>query len=581
MSAKSLVGSLPIYAQHLAEKTGVKVYVEGSVAYTNVKREVYVPFADDDLDLAFGYIDHECSHVRNTDLEAFEQSKSVAFRRHLLNALEDIRIERLSMEQYPGTEDNLRYLNRKVLLEPFVAASVDACPPLHVVANAVLFGGYWLLQEPQLEVPAKAYLARLDSLIGTDAARSVVEVVKRTLDCGNTWEVLQLVDEIIALLPSSSEAPRDKNEPQSGDANEPGSPEADESDQAGQQPNQDEAGSTGGDASEVRDQGAVEPCDGPAEASRPSAPGESTPDNVPNLRELAMGASEADLDGLVSDVGDVAAALLTQGAKSNPPNLSPFTLGGRAMDRSQMEGESRVRYGVFQSSGLQQCLYGLLQAKVDCRASLRRSGKRLDTGRLAMLPAGETRIYRHKARAERSSAAVQLLLDKSGSMRESIGEAEAAIYAVLHALESIPQVTTGAMSFPNMCGDGVERCALIKSWRERLVTAVREGGFGASAQGLTPLYRAIWPAACEVLGAPGERKLLLIATDGEPDSGTEQQVRELVARCEASGIEVFGLGFGKATATVLAKCFSRYQAIGQVSNLKNALYELVREALVA
>lgn len=38
MSTKSLVGSLPIYAQHLAEKTGVKVFVEGSVAYTNVNR---------------------------------------------------------------------------------------------------------------------------------------------------------------------------------------------------------------------------------------------------------------------------------------------------------------------------------------------------------------------------------------------------------------------------------------------------------------------------------------------------------------------------------------------------------------
>lgn len=114
-----------------------------------------------------------------------------------------------------------------------------------------------------------------------------------------------------------------------------------------------------------------------------------------------------------------------------------------------------------------------------------------------------------------------------------------------------------------------------------MITAVQSGGFGASSQGDTPLARALWPAAVEVLRARGERKLLFVVTDGRPDSGTEHLVRELVERCEASGIEVIGLGFGGATAAVLQQCFTRYQAIGQVSNLKNALYGLVREALVA
>lgn len=100
MSNQSLVGTLPIYAQHLAELTGVKVLVEGHQAYTD-GNVVNVPFTEHDLPLSFGYVAHECSHVRNTDMAVFAAAK-IPFRRRLLNILEDIRIERLSMDQYPG-----------------------------------------------------------------------------------------------------------------------------------------------------------------------------------------------------------------------------------------------------------------------------------------------------------------------------------------------------------------------------------------------------------------------------------------------------------------------------------------------
>lgn len=602
MSNKSLIGSLPIYGQHLAEQTGVKVFVEGAVAYTNPKREVYIPFTEDDLQLSFGFIAHECSHVRNTDMQCFEEVAPQPFRKNLLNALEDIRIERLSMDQYPGTEDDIRYLNRKVLLEPFQPELVATLPPLHVVQNAILLGGYWLLQEPQLEVPAVAYLGRLAEVVGQELADQIMAVVKNTLKCANTREVLGLVDTILAMLPSNEEQDGDgESDPDQGE--EDPSDEPTDSNAGGnekgncEQPG--DAGSEPGDANGSNDPG-VDTGQGDAGTGQgkpqselvPSAGGKPTDGSVEpapaggdskgaGLREQALAATEDDLKGLISDVGDAAARLLTANAKQNPPRMKPFTLDGRATQREDVASQCRVQLGLEQSSGLRQCLFGLLQAKLDCRVSLKRQGKRIDTGRIAMLTAGETRIFRSKARAERQSAAVQLLLDKSGSMNSSMEQAEAAIYAVLHALENIPLVTTGAMSFPNKSRDGVERCALIKSPKERLIAAVQSGGFGASSQGNTPLANALWPAAVEVLRAKGERKLLFVVTDGRPDDGTEHLVRELVKRCETSGIEVIGLGFGQATASVLQKCFTRYQAIGQVSNLKNALYGLVREALVA
>lgn len=240
-----------------------------------------------------------------------------------------------------------------------------------------------------------------------------------------------------------------------------------------------------------------------------------------------------------------------------------------------------MQLGIEQSAGLRQCLNGLLQAQVDCRVRLKRQGKRIDTGRIAMMKGGETRVFRSKSRAERQSASIQILLDKSGSMKSAMDQAEAAVYAVLSALEGLPLVTTGAMSFPNKTTDGVERCALIKSPKERLIRAVSEGGFGAMSEGGTPLAQALWPAAVEVLRAKGEKKILFVITDGGPNPGTTHAAKEFIQRCEISGIEVIGLGFGDANEQILKLLFNQYCSVGEVANLKNSLFGLVREALAA
>lgn len=601
--SKSLAGSLPIYAQHLAELTGVKVHVEGIQAWTDGEN-VYVPFSEDDLPLSFGYVAHECSHVRNTDMGCVQATVATPFRKNLLNILEDIRIERLSMDQYPGTESDIRHLNRKVLLEPFRPEQVDDCPPLHVIHNGILLGGYWLLQEPQLEVPAKAYLDRMEALLGADLTDQIMTHVKRTLMCESTTEVLELVDAIIELLPSDEEKPSDSDPKPDEGPDKPEDPKGNEGDSQQQDQEKDDGDGAGG---EGEDEGK------PDSEQKPSAGGESasdqssTPDpstgsdaggkgndspqpnqdsgkpspEASNLREQAKSATEQDLKGLTSDVGDKAGQLLGRKAVSEGIQLRPFTLDGRGKKRSDQASTRRVHLGLQQSAGLRQCLNGLLQAKVDCRVRLKRQGKRIDTGRIAMMKGGETRVFRSKARAERQSASVQILLDKSSSMSTAMEQAEAAVYAVLSALEGLPLVSTGAMSFPNKSADGVDRCALIKSPSERLITAVSEGGFGAMAEGTTPLAQALWPAAVEVLRAKGERKILFVITDGEPNSGTTYAVKDFLQRCEASGIEVVGLGFGGANEFILKSLFNQYRAVGEVANLKNALFEVVREALAA
>ena len=608
--AKSLMGTLPIYGQHLAEQTGVQVIVGGRIAHTDGKK-VHVPFTEDDLPLSFGYVAHECSHVRNTDMAVFQEAAPVPFRKNLLNVLEDIRIERLSMDQYPGTEDDIRYLNRKVLLDPFKPERLQVdVPPLHTIHCAILYGGYWKLQEPQLEEPAKAYLEALDSLLGTELSDKIMAEVGNTLTCNSTQDVLQVVDRIIELLPSNEDQKQppespSENDDDDGDDGSEQSGSGDQSSDDDSKPSDSDDGSTSGNEgdqdgddaqgntpSEQSDRGTGQQDDQvTGQAGNNGKPGQSSSsdqamsdepgDGQGGLREQALNATDDDLQGLLSDVGSAAGSLLSQRAKQNPQPFDPFILAGRPFNRSPEYSADREQLGMQHSAGLRQVLNGLLQAQVDCRVRLKRQGKRIDTSRIAMMKGGETRVFRSKARSERQSAAIQFLFDKSASMGQAMTHAEAALFAVLKSLEGLPLVTTGAMSFPGT--DPIEQncCDLIKRSTERLGGAVATGGFGAYSAGNTPLAQAIWPAAAEVLRAKGERKILFVITDGEPNPGTEGSCKELIERCEATGIEVIGLGFGKANAYILGRIFKKYVDVGTVANLKTALFGVVRETLTA
>lgn len=626
MQKKTLMGSLPVYAQHLSEQTGVKVVVEGTQAYTDGAK-VVVPFTETDPELSFGYVAHECSHVRNTDMQYFAEAQAVPFRLSLLKVLEDIRIERLSMDQYPGTEGDLNHLAKAVLGDRLDPAEVARKPALHVVHDTLLLAGRWQMLGQDLEQPATVMLQTQEKLLGAQLSARVMQKVGEVLQCDSTRDVLDLADAIIALLPSQEDQ-QDKGGPDQKDQSpqeysqerseggqgdqqdqeqQEGQQEGDDasaseadSDEGGSESQGEEAGqpdsepknsagNQAGDGQDDRQDGGSSRSQGgdtPAAAEGDDATGDSGsqsgdhPSQEANdLREQAMQATAGDLQGLISEVGDKAAELLSQKARRDPCARRLLSLAGRSSSRSDAASERRISLGLMQSSGLRQCLNGLLQAQVDCRVSLKRQGKRLDTSRIALLKAGETRVFRSKARAERQSAAIQFLLDKSGSMDGAMDAAEAALYAVLQAVENLPQVSTGAIAFPEEGTDGVTRCTLIKGHRERLLQAVRLGGFGALPQGFTPLAEALWPAAVELLWAQGERKILFVITDGEPDSPL--LAREMVERCENSGIDVLALGFGKATAALLSQTFTKYRAVGQVSRLKQSLFELVREVLVA
>lgn len=117
---------VPIF-QHASASTarvlgrkGVRVVFQGDKAETDGET-VIIPaldlnkdLSDNEADIIRGYIDHEAGHVKHTDFSAWTKAIEEAQKRNdklfavTLNALEDMRLERKVLEEYPGSSKHLR-----------------------------------------------------------------------------------------------------------------------------------------------------------------------------------------------------------------------------------------------------------------------------------------------------------------------------------------------------------------------------------------------------------------------------------------------------------------------------------------
>ncbi|PJI37334.1 MAG: VWA domain-containing protein, partial [Rhizobium sp.] len=96
----------------------------------------------------------------------------------------------------------------------------------------------------------------------------------------------------------------------------------------------------------------------------------------------------------------------------------------------------------------------------------------------------------------------------------------------------------------------------------------------------TPLANALWRTGHELLQRPEPRRLVVVATDGEPDdlSGVDN----ILVRCRASGIEIVGLGIGQSLDHVQAVFGVRHAvSIATIEALAPALFAVLERQLVA
>ena len=577
IDTRAVMRSLPLVASVLGRKYGVKVEIGGTDAYTDgtVIRLPSLPgdVPDTLLAMARGYLDHEAGHVRDTDFQALNDASLTSLEKHVWNTLEDWRVEHKLASIFPGCRQNFDWLISHVF---GTETEDEPAQPAAIILN-------WLLLEVRswdvhaLSSKRDILAGRLDTVFpGIRAKIGRVLNAVRT-KCRSTQDAIDFAREIVRILDqyaNSTEQPVSPNQDEPGDAGfEPneqiGNGESEQSEPGTQDEKSDQSEWGGGaqqdDAPEGDGNHGGRDGSDDADASASSPAGEDQGQAREHVRDL-LGAGEA---ALPQGLGDILADALQ--ATSRQSQEGAVTVAVPTQKSAGPLTEVDVLEARQASMALRTRLQGLLQTKILARASSGRRG-RLDTGQLHRLAVSDPRIFRTKAERTEIDTAVHILLDCSGSMVRRVRLASCSCYAVASALEA-SKINVAVTAFPSsQLPNGSYSTVFPVITHGQKVHA----GLDLVPAGGTPMGESLWWVMQNMLPLSEKRKLILVVTDGEPDSlDCASQAIEQGGR---AGFEIYGIGITSPGINVLLP--GRSVMVNSMVELAPAMFKLLEGAIL-
>ena len=556
-------GAVQRLAMILGRKYGVNV-VFGSEPRTN-GTTIHLPhwkIEDPALKNALlGLIVHEAAgHVAQTDfddlrqwLRHHEHKPEAMVLKSISNICEDVRIELKIMESYPGARF---YLDAAISAVFFQAPYEPEDCYWTTVVNWMLYRFRTrFLNQRLLQPMADQCDAHVRKMVPTHvlvSADMLSEKIPTMSDRkGETKSILQLAERLFDLFnkaaPSQTPPSPPPSTPQSangdqqeggdsdpsGDASSPGGSGGDGS-SSGRSPSDPDSGSDAGGEGDGGQSASTQP--GGGSGSDPSTGGQGTDEGDGSFTPIAC--SEDFLD---SEIGDVFGDLKDLGASDAPLPMQVSTggmaagSGGGTADRFNAS-PSLAEAGPLRGS-LTAALSPLLSGEV--RKEIRRPhGRALDTRQLVLTKTrSQPRVFGRKERIDDTSAVVHLLVDRSSSTKGAVyQEITKATLGLTMALEAYPDVETLISHFPSATPAVDSGIITVKTPHESARDAARSWPIST---GGTPLAEAYKGAALTFLASPKERRILIVITDGEPDSKESAfAARDFVSKL---GIEIYGI----------------------------------------
>lgn len=283
----------------------------------------------------------------------------------------------------------------------------------------------------------------------------------------------------------------------------------------------------------------------------------------------ALGAGDEDIE-TASDLGDAVSEQLRndideEARKGNEPIPTEIPEG----DFPTGEWESRADSAVDPSEVRHETtkLRTKLRAKLETLQRGQRhtsyAGRRINQRKLAGVKTGDTRIFEKKIEGQELDTAVQVLVDRSGSMgmAQAMGPAMKAAMSVMQALEGMDGVASSCAVFPSN--------TMLTRFDEPLKRTLRR--YEPVSTGGTPLTEALlWVSRNSLARRAESRKILLVCTDGEPDD--PGSAKAVINRLSRSDIEVIGIGIG---TMVVDGLFPEHAVIQSVNELPEKLFKLI------
>ncbi|GAA4649260.1 VWA domain-containing protein [Kistimonas scapharcae] len=563
-----VMNALPIVATSLGNKFGVKIRVCGSDAYTDgetITIPAFDPKSKKEAELVWGYLAHEAAHVRYTDWKAVPANSKSPILQHILNIIEDVRIEKEMAKPFPGTRNTITKL-----FEDFVLSGKMEAPKPDDHPAAILSS--YLLTHLRSTVLAQACLEPLaelsrDALESCFTAGMVVRLdvlLEQVERLASTGEARDLAKRILKMI-------KDDLKQQAQQSNQAG-----QNDQSGNQGNQagqsDQSGSQGNQAGQNDQSG-----------SQGNQDGQNDQSGLENaIRELLS----ADKGALPEDFFSRIADEMISKSENAPDDLA-YDYGSPKvgiLPAGRNTGSDLLKKVRSESAKLSAQLHGIIQAETMSKARSASSGRRLSGPRLTRILTGDSRVFERRSEGIKPNAAVHFSLDVSGSMSNKVTSdsmvtlldvAKECLLALSIALERIPGVNIGSSSFPGQFYEHNVNCIMPHGQSSKMAADVLTR---VHTSGCTPMHYGMWHGLQQLMLQPEPRKILFIITDGEPDD--PDAVHSLVKRCARSGIELVGIGIGQY-ASYVKTLFPVAEVVLDVTQLKKVMFNISKSLLKA
>ncbi len=521
MDNRIIMQALPLVASVLGDKYGVTVHVGGREASTNGK-VINLPSLPLDCDetllgLARGYIDHESAHIRETDFKAIKEAKLTPLENHIMNSIEDWRVENKLAALFPGCRGNFNWLIKHFFTDDSKKLEDSL---VHLVPNLILLTvRSWDVQEVEnarqglQDVFEKRYPSLCQKL------DCILKEVRT--NCSSTSDSIGSAKRISALLrtTSTSGLAAGKNSTKGSVQGQPDGPMA-------QAKNEDKRAKDLGDLLSVAD------------------------------NQLPQNIGEILSDKLSNDTGRNQKENSVQVAQVGVKSLTPFPQS-EVDEIKRAESMLKVRLG------------RVMQAEKLTRGHLSRRG-RVSSQSLAKIIVSDPKIFNRQQIQPGINTAVHLLLDTSGSMRTRIDLACKSCYAMAKALESIKGINVGVTVFPAARNNGISVCPLVEHG-ERVPSE-----FSTNVYGGTPLGATLWWVLQQLTLLNESRKIILVITDGAPDD--RANVKDAIKTGKRLGVELYGVGIHSDSVKQLIPHGSC--RVDDLTELAPAMYDLLSGALV-